>query len=447
MPAARVLRRIARRAPGARAAYRAQYRARRELNAFAYWMRDRGALLLGRGRAADALARQAVLRSSAPLDARPVLDLEAALTAAGARCEAGPGAVYVPPQPNLRRVLGDAVMRYPSDAAFRFPTEAPAGSADLADALRAANLLYARDMGPRLFDACTLELEGGFVTAFVVAHAGESPAPPAQASALADELTELVDAGELTAPGAGWSDPANFRASSADCRYVGFEHLRAPRGSRHLKQLVDRGARRDMHFGSEFVLRGGRYLYQSVPSAGAAGRRDSPRRWRMLSSLLGSTGEGVAGRVVLDVGCNAGMMLGAALGEGAEWGLGWDVPSVIARARPLLRGLGFTRFDMFGCDLTPDYPLSADVPSHIAARLEGCVVLYLAIRHHVGFLRELATVPWRTIVYEGGEEESTATLDDDLAELRAMCGFRVAEAVDFRDSETARRPLAILQRS
>ena len=156
MPAARALRRLARRAPGARAAYLAQYRARRELNALAYWIRDRGALLLGRGRAADALGRQAVLRSPAPLAARPVRDLEAALSAAGARCEAGPGAVYVPPQPNLRRVLGDAVARYPADAAFRFPTEAPAGSADLADALRAANLLHARDMGPRLFDACML---------------------------------------------------------------------------------------------------------------------------------------------------------------------------------------------------------------------------------------------------------------------------------------------------
>ena len=40
--------------------------------------------------------------------------------------------------------------------------------------------------------------------------------------------------------------------------------------------------------------------------------------------MLARADDSLRMKVVLDVGCNAGMMLAAALSDGALWGLGWD---------------------------------------------------------------------------------------------------------------------------
>jgi hypothetical protein len=76
------------------------------------------------------------------------------------------------------------------------------------------------------------------------------------------------------------------------------------------------------------------------------------------------------------------------------------------------------------------------------------VVLYLAVRHNTGFfVSGLADIPWKALVYEGGEVESVATLEESLSGLRELCDFEVVDAIDFRDGETGSRPLAVLVRS
>ena len=149
---------------------------------------------------------------------------------------------------------------------------------------------------------------------------------------------------------------------------------------------------------------------------------------------------------MLDVGCNAGMMLAASLGDGAAWGVGWDLPEVARRARSLLWRLGCTRFDIVEAELDSGYRISNDLPPHVAASMTSSVILYLAIRHHVGFLAELGELDWEVLVYEGGETESVARLDEALADLAELCEFDVRAAVDFRDGEGASRPLAVLVR-
>ena len=64
--------------------------------------------------------------------------------------------------------------------------------------------------------------------------------------------------------------------------------------------------------------------------------------------MLAESGLAVSERLVLDVGCNAGMMLAAALADGASWGVGWDLPEVSQRAEALLLALGYSRFDLIG---------------------------------------------------------------------------------------------------
>jgi hypothetical protein len=141
------------------------------------------------------------------------------------------------------------------------------------------------------------------------------------------------------------------------------------------------------------------------------------------------------------------MMLTAALAEGALWGVGWDLPDVANNARNVMLALGYTRFDIFGATLTPDYQLLDDVPDWLYPSMGSALVFYLAVRHNVGFFPSgLRDVSWSTLVYEGGEEESVETLPRDLEPLRQICDFSVEAAIDFRDSETRSRPLAVLVR-
>jgi hypothetical protein len=213
-----------------------------------------------------------------------------------------------------------------------------------------------------------------------------------------------------------------------------------------VQRVLDRPTRERLHFGREHLLRGRRYLYQSVPGAGESGRRDTRRRWVRISEELGRAGISVEDRLVLDVGCNAGMMLAEALEDGAAWGLGWDMPDIAAIGRRLLAALGFTRYELFGASLSPDYRLADDVPEHLVTHLDGSIVFYLAIRHHVGFVADLAELPWSALVYEGSELETTEGLEETLAPLRERCEFRIASAFAHRDGEGRSRPLAVLVR-
>jgi hypothetical protein len=162
--------------------------------------------------------------------------------------------------------------------------------------------------------------------------------------------------------------------------------------------------------------------------------------------MLQEADESISRRVVLDVGCNAGMMLAAALSDGASWGIGWDTPQVIRRAQQLLFALGYTRFELIGGDLEPESSLTNSISQPLRSSLEGCLVLYLAIRHHLGFLPDLGRVPWRIMVYEGGESERTSTLNRSLEDLHRTCRFDVVAATDFRDGESGARPVAVLIR-
>jgi hypothetical protein len=305
--------------------------------------------------------------------------------------------------------------------------------------------MHAEGLGPRVFDLVVLAGDTQ-LPALVIADTGSEAATEPQRVLAAAGVRALAGDGLVLLEDEGWDQPASFRATGADgAVFVRPDILRARDQGALLTRALD-GAQDELHFGRESALRGGRYLYQSVPAARQAGRRDTTRRWDRINGLLSSADVTVNDRVVLDVGCNAGLMLAATLAGGARWGLGWDLPDVAHHAQRVLGALGCTRADIFGAELNPDYDLAAQVPEHVRPALDDSLVLYLAIRHHVGFLKSLGAMPWRVMVYEGGETESVARLDEVLEELRSLCDFRVAAAVDFRDSESLARPLAVLIR-
>jgi membrane-associated phospholipid phosphatase len=344
--------------------------------------------------------------------------------------------------------LGDEPLApYPEDAVFKLiGTENRSG-----DPLLVANLLNLRGLGPRIYDEFLLADRGVERSVMALQNPGSKSASPEQQAQVLTGVSGLVESGELVVVEEGWRHPEHLRVGGENGKaayYIGFENFEVDDPRRMVTNALDREARNDLHYGTEYAIKGGRYFYQSIPTAGIAGRRNSRRRWNKIESMLDEAGISLHGRVTLDIGCNAGMMMAAALADGADWALGWDRPHVVRHARALMLASGYTRFDVIGAELTRDYPLVEDVPPALRGELEGAIVFYLAFRHNVGyFLSSLAELPWSAMVYEGGEEESVATLPQSLDQLREICDFSVASAIDFRDSETKSRPLALLVRS
>jgi hypothetical protein len=416
-PAAKLdsARTVLRRVPGARAAYETYSLASTELR-----LALRGSLSARRVRrdvdARDRFKRQAVRTIDSPLiDASPdAQSLKRLFEVRGLDVQTTERHIYLPPQPRLTALLGGTAASYPADAALAIPMAALGKSnslppnEDWLQHLLAADTLRGQRPGPRIYDMVFLGTERQ-VPGFVLQHPGEASA----------------EGGAPT---------------------LNLDRLNSPPSEMLVEDVLDGKATSALHFGRERMFGNRRYLYQSIPTTGHPGRRDSARRWRKISSMLAASGLGVSERLVLDVGCNAGMMLAAALADGASWGVGWDLPDISERAEELLLALGYSRFDLIGGMLSPRYELEPDLPPHVRPLLSESLVLYLAIRHHVGFVADLGALPWRALVYEGGETESVARLEEALAPLRQSTDFRVASAVDFRDGEGLARPLAVLIR-
>lgn len=309
----------------------------------------------------------------------------------------------------------------PADSVVH-PTDVPLGEAQ--ERARVAHFLASEGAGPRLYD--WHELPAGQGTAAFVFSAQE----PSDATA---RLQALAEAGRIVG------------RRGAPVGAKPFERYCIADTSAGATQLLG-AARERLHFGRESKLRGGRYLYQSVPAVGRSGRRDTGRRWQLIESQLCEAGASVEDRLVLDVGCNAGMMLGAALSSGAAFGVGWDLPEVTGPSEQILRALGFSRFELVGASLEDSYRLPDHVPDIATPLLAGSVIFYLAIRHHVGFVAGLGDFGWHSLVYEGGEEETVAEIEGTLAPLRDQCDFEIASAIEYRDGEGRPRPLAILLR-
>jgi hypothetical protein len=428
------LRRLVSRVPLMRRGYRAAYQARYEVAAAVVGLRANIAMKLGKEEARQTFARQAVLELDVGASGQT---LAAALERRGVRFEENGSHRFAPAQAELAALLAKGRAPYPADAGLLLMSGASQGG----EITAAAGVMHTAGVGPRVYDHTVLRAGAVSAPALVV----ESH-PKGTANAK-DVLRRLVSEGRLEPLTPDWAADTHFTSTEdGNAVYRDVVNFRVRDQEALVADILEGGGRSDLHFGRQVASRGGQYLYQSIPSAGAGGRRDSSRRWARIEAMLREVDIPVDGRVVLDVGCNAGMMLAAALAGGASWGLGWDRPNVTGRATEVLRALGYTRFDLFAGEMGPSYPLRADIPSHLEDHMEDAVVFYLAIRHHIGFLHDLGSLPWHTMVYEGGETETTETLESTFDELRERADVEILVAEDFRDGEGRPRPLAVLRR-
>jgi hypothetical protein len=334
--------------------------------------------------------------------------------------------------------FAELLRQYPANSSlliFKIPTEADGESNHQ---VLVANLLFVNGIIPRLYDATDLQFGDQTHTAYVVGPAGaQLGAEPAAA-----KLTELQRKGFIERTNKGEAATGN-EASQAGLNYQELNDFRVADYKFFLTGVASRAAEAS-HWGDKSVFRGWRYLYQSIPGLQMAGRRSTNTRVVAIKRLMESAGASVGERLVLDVGCNIGMMMAQYLKLGAGWCHGWDQAHITPHSEKLLLALGCTRFSLTGGDLDSTKPIERDVPDFVKSALEGCVVSYLAVRGPLGWLNSLGTIPWSYLIYEGHEDETEEDFKRHMEQLRGITDFRIAATDVYSDGDCDERRLAVL---
>ena len=322
------------------------------------------------------------------------------------------------------------------------------------------NFLHLREIAPRLYDLMELTDASGTVwTAYVVEHVEPSPLEPDDCQHLVEQLRSLERNRliELISMN-GWRTPdfeppdcnGNLVRSKAHGRpvYVDIHNFILDRYEDHLLETA-RKATAASHFGARSFLLGGPdggFLYQEIPGVDLPGKRSPRRRMEVLDRLLAEAGVDLLGKVVFDVGCNLGLMGAEYLRRGARWVHGWDRDEVVTAARSVLLSIGCTRFSVKGVDLVPEVDLQGSLPHHLTDLCnDDAMISYLAIRGHVGWLPALGRLPWRTMFYEGHQQDGT--LREHLETLNALVPIRVLAEATLVDGMSEPRQVAVLQRT
>jgi hypothetical protein len=319
-----------------------------------------------------------------------------------------------------------------------------------------ANLLHVNDVGPRLYDLVELDCNGHLWTGFVIEHVEKPVTSTADYEKGIGMIRDLERRGLLKViVGSGFEDPEfqypdcsgnAFMTNEGQFRYIDFQNFSLIGYGDYLKSVA-LAAAEATHFGDKSILRGGRYLYQSVPGVNLPGKRNIEVRMQALKKLLDDAGVSVKDRLVLDVGCNVGMMMGQYLKLGALWCHGWDQDVVVPHTERLLYALGCTRFSTSGGVITQSLPLADALPAHAKTHLDGCAISYLAIRGHIDWLDALAEIPWAFMIYEGHEGETTPESLEFLKEFNQRVPFRIAAQGEYADGDSEPRTVAILIRN
>jgi hypothetical protein len=318
-----------------------------------------------------------------------------------------------------------------------------------------ANVLYNYELAARLFDLVEITWGEDVWIAYVLEDVNGGTPTVAQWEDGIRKLRQLHDDHILrVALPEGFDDP-EFNAPNCEgnalitkegaFRYIDFQNFLLDDYGSYLKKIALE-ATEASHFGDQSALRGGRYLYQTVPGVNLPGKRSIEDRVTVLRKLLEAANVSLHDKVVFDVGCNIGMMMGQYLRLGARWAHGWDRPYVTPHTEKLLLALGCTRFSTSGADITPTYDLVPDIPSFLRSDLDGCVVSYLAIRGHIGWLKSLDNIPWGFLIYEGHEGETHEDFERFLHEFRKTNRFEIGAQAEYEDGDSEPRTLAILRK-
>lgn len=319
-----------------------------------------------------------------------------------------------------------------------------------------ANLLYSKGIGPRLYDLVDLRYGGHSWAAYVVQHVSGAMPSLSECEAGIEKLRNLEKQGLLKVVLPDGFEDEEFACPTCsgntlidhdgNFRYVDFQNFLLVDYQSFLTRVAVEASKKT-HFGDKLLLRGGSYLYQSVPGVTLPAKRNVEERMAAFRGLMEAAAVSVRDRLVLDVGCNIGMMMAQYLMLGAKWCHGWDREQIVPYTEQMLLALGCTRFSTSGTEITQGQQLEENLPSFLAPSLNGCVISYLAIRGHVGWLEALSRISWSFLLYEGHEGESQADFVKYMVDLEQLTDFQLGGVSSYVDGDSEARMVAILVRN
>ncbi|HEY6247770.1 MAG TPA: hypothetical protein VIX17_27815 [Pyrinomonadaceae bacterium] len=403
------------------------------------------------------------------------MDLQSYLASVNISYREGGHAVYLSPKELSGTAFKSALSDYPADAGLKIVKNPGGvdGNGYIAGRTKGdssihlgmvhghrhltlvANLLYLKQLGPRLYDLLEFECGNHLSTAYVIQHVSGHVPTIEQCQNGVSELKRLSSEGLVQVILPNGFDDEEFECpdcsdnalidDSGRFRYVDFQNFCLKDYGDFLESLAIQAAEKT-HFGDTSILRGGRYLYQSIPGVKLQGKRSVQSRMKTLESLLNAAKVSVQNRLVLDVGCNIGMMMAEYLRLGAKWCHGWDRESTVPYTEQILFALGCTRFSVTGGDIWKARPIEQDLPQFLQQSLDGCAISYLAIRGHIDWLDSLKTIPWSFMIYEGHEGETNADFEGYITELRRLLNFELGPSSTYIDGDSGERTVAVLFR-
>jgi len=321
-----------------------------------------------------------------------------------------------------------------------------------------ANTLWINNLGPRVYDLVELQTKGSTLSCFVVEHIDGTPPSYDECITFLNELDNFFSGGVLDLTLPNWKNHMDFKcpfcnrnlikcSTTSRLRYVDFQNFIFVNRKDCIRTAL-KEAKNDVHFGDKHLIRGGSYIYQSVPGMKKIAKRDTSSRFRKIVQILHDNGIKLEKRIVLDIGCNIGMILASCLSSGAWWGFGWDRPEVINHARRLLALLGFSRTDLFPVEITDDTDFEEYFPNWCNRdKLNDSIIFFLAMREHLGFPKVLAKMKWKAFVYEGHGNESFEDSKKYLQEFSKQSKSTIAYIGMYQDSiSPIPRPIALLIR-
>lgn len=322
-----------------------------------------------------------------------------------------------------------------------------------------ANFLYQSGLGPRLYDLVELRRGDKLWTAYMVEHIDGTQITMSACEEGLRRIRMLEQTNVLTATPPGSLGQQDLQATNSNgsamldrqekFRYVGFQNFALSDYAPYLKDVATRSIP-NSHFGHRSVLLGGKMLYQSIPGVPLPANRNTDDRMLVLRQLMESVGLTVRGKLVLDFGCNTGIMMAQYLRDGAKWCHGWDRAHITSHSEELLLALGCTRFSTTGGDIESSLDPQQNLPAFLNESLNGCVISYLAVLAHFGWLEAIGRIPWSFLIFEAHQPFHRRRLSAPLEELeglRKLVDFEVAKVGSYSDGISDERTVAILVRS
>jgi hypothetical protein len=310
-------------------------------------------------------------------------------------------------------------------------------------------------IGPRVWDLTCWRAQHKSYTVFVLDHVNGGDPTADQCREFLSRLKNVLATSHLRILIPQWQDNMDFLppscngnliySRSLECpQYIDFQNFGLNNRDAWSQEVLAR-AKEIFRFGSGPLFRRGLDTCQSIPCTSMMGNGDTADRWRCFVSGLRDGGLELRDRVVLAIGCNTGAILQHSLGEGAAWGIGWDLPAVIAPAQELLLSRGVTRFSLIPAEMDSAYSLQNDIPAQLHSHLSEAVVFYFSVRPHIGLLETLRTMTWRAFVYEGHETECLEAAQELLKPLLTS-GVEIAASFHLPHGNYHSRPVHILKR-